>query len=192
MDWQSYLMQLVAWFMQTWAMLSTLWLAAVRGDATVGMLVQSLLRDVQIRVLQATQREQLSAAVILIAVALVPLVRWQWASRVYRDPVMARAALLADVSLLMTQLRGRARRPARVTYASLKRRIARSRQAFDASSAERLIAQWKQADREVSALLTTLRRTKTHVVRIEQYRHLSTLRDTLHAQVHVSSGTPAS
>jgi len=192
MDWQSYLTQLVAWLLQIWGVLITLWQALLDGDVTAQIPFQVLLRDAQTRIMQAALREQLSAAAVLAAVVLVQVVRWQWANRVYRDPVLARAALLADVSLLMTQLRGRARRPARVTYTSLKRRFARSRRAFDATSADRLTAQWKQADREVSALLTTLRRTKTHVVRIEQYRHLSTLRDTLHAHVHASSARPAS
>ena len=183
-DWNTYVQSLIAWVRQLWH-----WIV-VHSDTIRTWDIQALIRTAQTRVMQATPREQLIAAGALVAVILILVLRGLWVGRVYRDPVLARAALLADVSLLMTQLRGRARRPANVTYRSLKRRIARSRGAFDVPNADRLTAQWKQADREVSALLTTLRHRKKHVVRVEQYRHLSTLRDTLHAQVHAPTTKP--
>lgn len=182
MDWQTYYARIVAWLTQTWQWLTTIWQTAERWD--VMAFIQAIRATVSERILQASIREQalvLTAAVICV-LALMLIRRWQ--RRIYRQPLLAQQAILADVALLMTQLRGRARRPAKATYRALTRRIKQSRSAFDGASWERLWAQWKQADREVGQLLNAMRRSRTHVVRIEQYQHLSTLRDTVHAQVH--------
>ena len=177
-DWDSYLQALIAWARQLWEWL-VLQSATIRSWDLI-----TIHNAIYARVMDATPQEQtIAGGVVATIVVVLVVLRW-WAGRVYRDPALAQAALLAEVSLLMTQLRGRARRPATKTYRTLKRRIKRSRRIFDIATADRLWAQWKQADRDVTILLTTLRRSKRHVVRVEQYQHLSTLRDTLHALVH--------
>ena len=177
-DWDSYLQALIAWVRQLWQ-----WLV-LQGAPLGSWDLLTIHNAIYARVMNASPHELTIAGGVVAAIVVFGIVMRWWASRVYRDPVLARAALLADVSLLMTQLRGRARRPATKTYRTLKRRITRSRHVFDAATTERLWAQWKQADRDVTILLTTLRRTNRHVVRVEQYQHLSTLRDTLHTMVH--------
>ena len=177
-DWNSYLQAVIAWVRQLWE-----WLV-LQGAAIRSLDLLTIHDALYARVTNATPQEQTIAGGVGATIVVVAVVMGWWAGRVYRDPALAQAALLAEVSLLMTQLRGRARRPATKTYRTLKRRIARSRRVFDDTTAERLWAQWKQADREVTTLLTTLRRSKRHVVRVEQYQHLSTLRDTLHTLVH--------
>ncbi len=177
-DWDSYLQAVLVWVRQLWE-----WL--VLQSATIRSWdLLTIHNAVYARIMNAAVHEQtIAGGVVATIVVVLVVLRW-WAGRVYRDPALAQAALLAEVSLLMTQLRGRARRPATKTYRTLKRRIKRSRRIFDIATADRLWAQWKQADRDVTILLTTLRRSKRHVVRVEQYQHLSTLRDTLHAMVH--------
>jgi hypothetical protein len=185
MDWQSTLTRVVAWLTQAWLWLLTMWNTAQQW--VMEQSLQSIYLLLSQRILNASPREQaLALTALVVGIIILALVR-HWQHRIYRDPALAQQALLADVSLLMTQLRGRARRPANATYRTLTRRIRRCRPAFDGDSWDRLWAQWKQADREVGQLLSTMRRSRSHVVRVEQYRHLSTLRDTLHAQVHVST-----
>ena len=185
MDWQSTLTRLIAWLSQVWQWLLMFWKVAQQWVAELSL--QSIRASLSQRILTASPREQALVLTALVLGALIIVLLRRWQNRIYRDPVLAQQALLAHVSLLMKQLRGRARRPAKATYRSLIRRMRRSRPAFDGDSWDRLWAQWKQADREVRQLLTTLRRSRAHVVRVEQYRHLSTLRDTLHTQVHSST-----
>ena len=177
-DWDSYLQALIAWARQLWE-----WLV-LQGAAIRSWDLITIHNAIYARFMNATPYEQTIAGGVVASIVVFGIVMRWWAGRVYRDPALAQAALLAEVSLLMTQLRGRARRPATKTYRTLKRRITRSRHIFDDATAERLWAQWKQADRDVTTLLTTLRRSRRHVVRVEQYQHLSTLRDTLHTLVH--------
>jgi len=185
MDWQTYIARIVAWLTQTVQWLTIMWQTAMQWDGMQS--ITTLRATLSDRMLHATPREQALVLTLLVIVVLALVLIRHWQRRIYRHPDLAQQAILADVALLMTQLRGRARRPAKATFRTLKRRIQQSRSAFDRASWDRLWAQWRQAEREVGQLLTAMRRSRAHVVRVEQYTHLSTLRDTLHAQVRANA-----
>jgi hypothetical protein len=127
----------------------------------------------------ADERLRLGAVLTGGAIVVLWLVRLWVRRRHDRDPVWVQTTLHKAVQLLMTQLRGRATRPARVTQRTITRQLKRSRRAFTTERWDRLWAQWKQADREVDALVSLLRRDRSSRVRHEQYQHLETLRATL-------------
>lgn len=130
-----------------------------------------------------TLRERLlGAAVASGLVVLAVCISW-YTNRTYRIPHLARQHLLREIDLLVTQLRGRAYRPARITQRGLQHRLKRSRRALEPQLWDRLWAQWKQADREVQTLLTAARRQPGQVVRTAQLTHISTLRATIHSEV---------
>jgi hypothetical protein len=166
---------------QLWALALSAWRSAVNWYGAAGY--RDLPTQLYTLLAGLSLREQVIVGGILMAVCAFGVIRWRLRRRAFRNPVLARSALLRDIELLLTQLRGRAVRPARVTHHALGRRCRRSRPAFDAEAWDRLWAQWKQADREVRTLLDTLRRTPAAVVRTEQLKHLSTLRDTIHRDI---------